>query len=186
MTTLLNFLTHLFEQGKAYSTLNTYRFAVSATLGACGGSNVGSHSVVTRFMKRVFVSKPPRPKYSSTWDASMVTSCLETFASLGLLSLKDLTLKTVSHVALVSACGCQSIHLVDMNYMSVSDNQIVFVIQERVKTSRPGRTESSNCFIMHIPELSSALTKLIKLLVSVLGVTSACILSVGMTSILHI
>ena len=45
------------------------------------------------------------------------------------------------------------------------------------------KTESSNCFIMHIPELSSAMTKLIKLLVSVLGdVTSACIkrLSVAM------
>lgn len=45
------------------------------------------------------------------------------------------------------------------------------------------KTESSNCFIMHIPELSSAMTKLIKLLVSVLGdVTSPCIklLSVGM------
>ena len=42
---------------------------------------------------------------------------------------------------------------------------------------------------MHIPELSPAMTKLIELLVSVLGdVTSACIklLSVGMTSILHI
>ena len=40
-----------------------------------------------------------------------------------------------------------------------------------------------------IPELSSTMTKMIKLLVSVLGdVTSACIklLSIGMTSILHI
>ena len=42
---------------------------------------------------------------------------------------------------------------------------------------------------MHIPELSSAMAKLIKKLVSVLGdVTPACIklLSVCMTSILHI
>ena len=51
------------------------------------------------------------------------------------------------------------------------------------------KTESNNCIIMHIPELSSAMTKLIKLLVSVLGdVASACIklLSVGMASILHV
>ena len=48
------------------------------------------------------------------------------------------------------------------------------------------KTESNNCFVMHIPELRSAMTKLIKLMVSVLpvgDVTSACIqlLSVGMT-----
>ena len=42
---------------------------------------------------------------------------------------------------------------------------------------------------MHIPELSSTMTKLIKLLVSVSSdVTSACIelLSVGMMAVLHI
>ena len=37
------------------------------------------------------------------------------------------------------------------------------------------KTKSNNCFIMHIPELSSAMTKLLKLLVSALcDVTSAC------------
>ncbi|KXJ19895.1 hypothetical protein AC249_AIPGENE25302 [Exaiptasia diaphana] len=51
----LNFLNQLYDEGKAYSTINTYRSAVSSTVEAVTGINVGCHHLVSRFMKGVFV-----------------------------------------------------------------------------------------------------------------------------------
>lgn len=139
MNIFLNFLNHLYEDGKAYSTINTYRSAVSSTIEAVTGKQVGCHHLVSRFMKGVFVGRPPQSKYSTAWDVSQVTEYLQTLCPLSGLSLKELTLKVVTLLALVSAQRCQSLHFLNLNNMSVMEKQIVFVIKDRVKTSRPGK-----------------------------------------------
>ena len=54
------------------------------------------------------------------------------------LSLRELTLKLVMLVSLVSGQRGQSIHLRDINCMSQSETTFTFVITQNVKQSRPG------------------------------------------------
>ena len=37
-----------------------------------GGRSFGSNHIVTRFMKGVFESRRPKPKYDKIWDVSVV------------------------------------------------------------------------------------------------------------------
>ena len=69
-----NFLAECFEEGKSYSTLNTYISALSSTLCSCSNTTVGSHPLVCRLLKGVFHLRPPQPRYSTTWDVSLVTT----------------------------------------------------------------------------------------------------------------
>ena len=87
----LNFLNHLYEEEKAYSTINTYRSAVSSTVEAVTGRNVGCHHLVPRFMKGVYVGRSPQPKYITAWDVSQVTEYLKTMPPVSELSIKELT-----------------------------------------------------------------------------------------------
>ena len=63
---VLEFLTDLFDKGLQYRTINTYRSAISMTHLPLDGSLIGSHPLVSRFMKGVFQSRPPCPRYLAT------------------------------------------------------------------------------------------------------------------------
>ena len=55
-----------------------------------------------------------------------------------LLSLKDLYFKFLMLLLLVSGQRGQTIHMLDLNHMTVSDNGFTFVIVNHLKQSRPG------------------------------------------------
>ena len=42
----------------------------------------GSHPLIARLFKGVYIFRPPTPRYSSTWDVSKVTDYLKTLAPL--------------------------------------------------------------------------------------------------------
>ena len=54
-------------------------------------------------MKGIFQEKPPRPKYTKLWDVSIVLSYLQSLSPVDKLSLKELTLKLLVLILLVSA-----------------------------------------------------------------------------------
>ena len=60
---VLEFLTDLFDKGLQYRTINTYRSAISMTHLPLDGSLIGSYPLVSRFMKGVFQSRLPYPRY---------------------------------------------------------------------------------------------------------------------------
>ena len=55
-----------------------------------------------------------------------------------LLSLKDLSFKFLMLLLLVSGQRGQTIHMLDLNDMIVSDNGFTFVVVNHLKQSRPG------------------------------------------------
>lgn len=135
-----NFLAYHFKEGKSYSTLNTYRSALSTTLCPCSGTMVGSHPLVVRFMKGVFHLRPPQPKYDTTWDVSVVINYLRTLFPLEQLTLKMLTFKTVMLCALASAQRGQTLAALDTECMTVSNDMLKFIVCDRLKITRPGYT----------------------------------------------
>ena len=76
----MKFLTDCFHEGRGYSTINTYRSALSTMLCAMNDDrdSLGSHALIARLFKEVYILRPPTPRYSSTWDVSKVTDYLKT------------------------------------------------------------------------------------------------------------
>ncbi len=72
---VLNFLCCQFLAGHAYRSLNVYRSALSAILPQVDAQKVGSHPLVSQFLRGVFQLRPPLPGYTETWDVAKVT-CL--------------------------------------------------------------------------------------------------------------
>ena len=107
-----NFLTELFDKGLQYRTINTHCSAISMThiYLPLDGSLIGSHPLVSRFMKGVFQSRPPCPRYLATWDVSVVLSHLRSLSPKEDLSLKDVTFKLTMLMALVCATEMSGAH----------------------------------------------------------------------------
>ena len=89
---------------------------------------MGSHPLVNRFLKAVFNARPCVPRYQSIWDTSLVLSYLKTFSPLEALNLKDLTLKLVMLIALVTGQRCQSIYLMDLASMEKNADHYKFAL----------------------------------------------------------
>ena len=95
----LEYLSELFDNGLQY------RSAISASHLSVDGSSIGSHQLVSRFMKGIFELRPPQPRVSTTWNVGTVLRYLKKFHQAKTLSLNMLTLKLVMLSALVSRCS---------------------------------------------------------------------------------
>ena len=71
-TDVLNFLAKLAESGLGYSAVNTARGALTALLTLSKRNTIGNHPLIVRFMKGLFETNPPKPRYTSTWDVGKV------------------------------------------------------------------------------------------------------------------
>ena len=101
---LINFLQHELEHNKReYSTLNSFRSAVSSTLGTCSetGKPVGQDPLVCRFMRGAHRLKPPKTKLFPSWDIVTILNFLKSWGPARKLSLSQLLKKSAFLVALV-------------------------------------------------------------------------------------
>ena len=99
----LNFLANLYEEGIEHRMVNPIRSAVSMTHCHVEGVPIGQHPLVTRLIKGVYNSRPPRPRYSDTWDVDSVLRYLASLEGDNVLSLKTLSEKTALLMSLVEA-----------------------------------------------------------------------------------
>ena len=163
LNTVLDFLVSLHEQGLSYTTINTARSALSAVILPTDNVNIGSHPIVSRFMKGIYKSNPPMPRYCTTWDVNQVLSYLSSLSKPTELSLKSLTLKLTMLIALVSAQRGQSLHMLDTQFMKEGDTFFDFALPEHIKQSRPGYkmpsvllqaypVDQSLCVFTHVKE----------------------------------
>lgn len=135
MTTVLDFLVRLHEQGLTYTTLNTARSAISALTVSTDRTPVGSHPIVSRFMKGIYKCTPPMPRYQSTWDVQPVLSYLSGLSPMEKLDLKTLTLNVTM---VYSAKSRQTLHMLNINFMKDASSCFEFVLPTHIKQSGPG------------------------------------------------
>ena len=95
--------------------------------------------LIGKFMKGVFHSKPPKVRYSFTWDVNVVIDFLETLYPLKNLSLKLLTFKLVALISLCTAPRAQTLVALDVDFMKYDGNKVVFYLPTLLKTSKVGR-----------------------------------------------
>ena len=129
---VIDFLTKQLNSVKSYSTLNTYRSAISLIM----GNTVGAHPDMIRFFKGIANQMPKKAKYSATWDPNIVLKYLSEQGPNEKLGLKGLTKKLVTILALVTGQRVQTLFCIKVNNIIHEDKRIRIKIEEKLKTSR--------------------------------------------------
>jgi len=133
------YLTTLYNSGLSYSTVNTYRSAISMTHLPIEGIAVGNHYLIKRLMKGIFNKRPPVPRYVLTWPVEVMLRYLKNIPQNDQLSLKLLSWKTAILVALVSADRGDAISALNTKFMTKDSTGYHFLVCKPTKSSRPGR-----------------------------------------------
>ena len=113
---------------------DTARSALSIVILLPDGGSFGYHPLVIRFMKGVFETRPSLPRYRDIWDVSLVLDYLQTLFPLKQLNLRDITLKTVMLVTLLSGQRCQTVYALTVSGMRNSDDSFVLKLLENLQT----------------------------------------------------
>lgn len=119
VTILLTYLQRLLEKGLSVSTIKVYVAAISAKHILVDGRSVGSHPLVSRFLKGAMRLRPPRLTRVPSWDLPIVLEglCCPPFEPMESAELKWLSAKTVFLLAISSAKRVGELHA-----LSVAEN----------------------------------------------------------------
>lgn len=132
---LLKFLTNQFNNGASYSSLNSIRSALSLILGKTCCTN----DYVTRFLKGVFKIRPNLPKYQNCWDPNIVLSHISNQFPNESLTLDVMTKKLVTLLALSTGQRVQTLSLIKLCNITITETSIDIIIDEIIKTSAPNK-----------------------------------------------
>ena len=73
VTSVLKFFTELYEKGCQYSSITLAHSALASVVTLRGYAISSDNLLIKRFIKEmVFHLRPPKPKYSSFWDADIL------------------------------------------------------------------------------------------------------------------
>ena len=153
---VLDFLLELYHGADdhsplGYSAINTARSALS-TIVTIENTPAGQHDLVKRFMRAVFNNRPALPRNTSTWDVHIVLDYLKTLSPVRTLSLTKLSKKLLMLLLLLSGQRGQTIHLMDLRNMTLTDSHAKFRIGDLTKTSAPGRHVHELSFKAYAPD----------------------------------
>ena len=73
---ILTFLSDQFDNNLQYRTVNVLRSAISSIHPWIESKPVGQHPLVIRLIKGIANERPPKPRYSTTWDVAKITTYL--------------------------------------------------------------------------------------------------------------
>ena len=135
---IIEFLTDLYGKGHSYSSINVARSSLSSLGISIESFTAGSHPLVVRFLKGVFNTRPPQPRYSTIWDINVVLTYLRTLSPVKHLSLKDLTLKMTMLMALTNAARVDTVHKLLVTNVQKLKSEFIVQIDGLLKQSRPG------------------------------------------------
>ena len=139
------FLAELFDAGLQYRTISVYKSAISVSRLPVDGCLLGSHPLVTHFMKGVHELRPMQPKVFNTWSVNTVLLFLRSLHPAEDLPLKTVTFKFVMLSALVSATRSSYLHQFDLKFHYVKDSCHYFIIPGLVKGSRRNKPHLQVC-----------------------------------------
>ena len=135
---VLDFLSEQFnDRNLAYRTVGVYKACISQMHDPVDGLQLGSLPLVSRFMKGIFQLRPATPRVCTTWQVGPVLRYLSSLEPLEELSLKILSLKLTTLLALTSAAWAHEIASLHLDHLSKKVDSCEFIIPTHVKNSRP-------------------------------------------------
>ena len=139
LSLILEYLTHLWEQGKEYRTINNHRSSISLYHNNIEGIKVGQHPLVTQLLKGISKDRPPQPKLNTVWDIEIVLNYFKQLPQNTNNTIQSLTLKTATLLALVTIARASELHKLNIKWMVVKEEYITFQLEGIVKHSRQGK-----------------------------------------------
>ena len=138
---IANFLAKLYQDGYAYSPLNSYRSAISSVHEHIEGYPVGQHPQIARILKGVYNLHPPKPRYSNTWKVSTVVTWSDSIdlKSSG-LSLIELSIKTVLLLALTRPLRSADLASFQLSNIRYLPEGVIITPSHLSKQSRMGKS----------------------------------------------
>ena len=127
------------KQGFEYSTINGFRSSILALHPRIDKIPIGQHEEVSAVMAGIFHANPPTPKHSQFWDVSVVLEYIKSLGENEDLQPRDLSWKSVTLVALVTASRSSDISALDTRFMNDLGDKIVFQVKELEKTRKIGQ-----------------------------------------------
>ena len=94
-------------------------------------------------MRGAYKLRPSEHKYCKTWDDSNVLGYLRKLSPIKFISLKDLTLKLVMLIAIITASRVKSLHLLTLNGLEKNFHSYTIFFDGLLKQNRP--SWSQNC-----------------------------------------
>lgn len=134
---IIAFLTYKFHSGSSYSTLNSIKSALTLII----GPRLSEDDRVKRFLRGVFKLRPSMPKYEQIWDVSVVLNYLRSLGLNSSLSLKELSKKTATLLAIATGHRIQTFSLIKIQHIAKSSTKLEIKIPDAIKTTSPGRCQ---------------------------------------------
>ena len=122
----------------SYQTICGYRSAISRYHKGFGSVPLGQAQLIKRVTKACFNLAPPIPKYSDMWNADQLMQHLQTMYPNSELSLKDLGIKAVALITVLSISRQSSVAALAPSFQVMNDS-ITIPLVKLEKTSRPNK-----------------------------------------------
>lgn len=149
---VLQFLTELYQAECGYSALNTARSALATIILLPGNIQIGNHPLISRFLKGVFQTRPTLPRYTQIWNIDVVINYLRSLSPATMVTLKELTLKVTMLLMLLSGQRIQTIQMLSIDYMHITNSCVKFKVHDKVKQTRPGCHVQDLSFKAYAPD----------------------------------
>ena len=130
---ICDYLNKLFKEDYTTSALNVTRSAISFFLNH--KIDVGSNVLINKLFKYFWKARP-FPRYLVTGSIEKLLSFLQTWHPPSVLTLEELTMKTIALTAVFSSDRAQTLESIDINHSHVTDEGILFPIYSLLKTSK--------------------------------------------------
>ncbi len=116
------------------------------------GVSIGQHPLVTRLLKGVYNQRPPKPRYTSTWDVDIVLNHMTSLGENTDLTLKQLSQKLVMLMALVQASRTSELQALDLRFRVFRQEGVSFKLPTLTKKRSAGAPPREVFFAGFSPE----------------------------------
>jgi len=99
---------------------------------------MGQHPLVSRMFNGMYNSRPPQPRYTKTWDVDILIQYLCSLGDNATLSLKQLSCKLATLMALVGANKVSELQSLDLQFWLYWPDDAHFVLPSLGKKSTVG------------------------------------------------
>ena len=140
MTSPLKFFTELYEKGCQYSSITLARSALASVVTLRGYTTLSDHPLIKRFIKGVYHLRPPKPKYSSIWDADILLRYWEQIEDNSQLNLLEHSKKVTTLLVLLHGLRTSTIGTFGINLITMSNDTCIFYPSELLKHDRQRRS----------------------------------------------
>ena len=131
---VIEFLQIEFDHGQSHSSLNITRSAISLIV----ETDISNDARMRRFFKGISKLRPSIPKYNYTWNPKIILDYFSEKPENESLNIKDLSYKLITLLALVTGQRIQTLSLIKINNIKISDSEIMILIPDQVKNSKRG------------------------------------------------